>query len=521
MFLFFFLLQGLAAFDVDPASIVINSEDIPSPLLALVNINTPQDRVRITVDGILLGYEKWAGNLSPGPHLITVSAPDYYPAQFPIIVQPNKRYIITIRLRPYTGFLSIGVNPPDAEVFVDGNRMYGSLLELPIGRYRVLVRKFGFNEFVTSVAILWRNTSTLNAQLEPAVFEVRSYRVKPEKFNPANKAFYNQSSLLFSVTAPGFGSVEIRDANDAVVYTEALPAFHTWSQRFVWRGKDDKGLPLPDGKYTLKLSLWPSISEADKAAAAAQQDPGAKEEPDDPNKPPLAFMTTLQIDSTRLITPAGNSAARPGLLYFANPRVKELLPGSIEFVGSLPLESPVFPGGSISLGFKIGDSLMLSAEGVFDRAPGGGVSGGFLQNIISSGGFDIALMGRLSWNSAAVPTYPGSGSEAELALPLALAAGGFRAGLAPGLIYDLDKGLFLPRASAGLWFADPGINAGLSAQMTFDGSPLLSPGNPLKAAAEARFLFDRSPFTLFLRLSGQFEPELRNPAASLGLGLVW
>jgi len=515
-----FLLSGIAAFEIGSPSISISSEAVSSPGLALVTIYAIPSDTRIIVDGGMIGYSSWSGTLTPGHHLISASAADHYAAQFPFVVQENVKYTITIKLEPHTGFLAIEVTPADASVSVDGTRVYGNFIELPVGHHSLVVKKFGFNEEKAPLFIFWHRTSTLSIGLSPSVFEINSLRLKPESFNPSNKGIYNRAALSFSVTAPGYGTIVIVDDKGRTVYSEELPVFTTWSQHFIWRGTDAKGARVADGEYDLKLSLWPVLQNEGQGAqgsdsAAPGPSPTLATKSGSGVEPAVAYSTKVKVDSSLRIVPSGSSAARPGLLYFANPAVSELLPGSVELVGGFP------SGASLSLGFRIGDSTMLAVEGVYDTAPGGAVAGSILRNIVKSSAFDIALFGRLAWSSAIAPTYPGSASEAELALPLALAMGDLRIGMTPGIIYDLRNETLAPRASAGVWYENPGLSAGFSAQGTFGTAAFMSSGNPLLAAVEARMLFDRLPFTFLFRLSGAFEPELTKPAASFGFGLAW
>lgn len=515
------LLSGIAAFDIGSASISINSEAVASPGLALVTIRAVPSGAQIIVDGGMIGYSSWSGALTPGHHVVSASAADHYTAQFPFAVQENTKYAITIKLEPHTGYLSIEVTPADASISVDGTRVYGDFIELPVGYHSVVVKKFGFNEEKAPVTIQWHRTSTLSIGLSPSVFEISAYRLKPERFNPSNKGIYNRAGLSFSVTAPGYGSVLIVDDKGRTVYSEALPVFTTWSQHFIWRGTDVTGTRVADGDYDLKLSLWPlpsnegQGSQQNSGASATGQNPALPAIQGGGGDPAASYSSNVKIDSSLRIVPSGSSAARPGLLYFANPAVSELLPGSAELVGGFP------SGASLSLGFKVGNSTMLAIEGVYDTAPGGAVAGGLLRNIVKSPTLDLALFARLAWSSAIAPTYPGSASEAELALPLALAMGNLRIGAAPGIVYDLRKASLAPRASAGIWYENPGLSAGISVQGSLGTTPFMSSGNPLLAAVEARTLFDRLPFTFLFRLSGAFEPELTQPAASIGFGVAW
>lgn len=512
--LFTLLAGGVSAFDIDPASIIISSESIASPGAAIVNIRAVPHDAWIALDGGLASSSTWTGNLAIGSHMISVWANDYYSAQFPITVKENTKYTVSIRLQPHTGYLMIELTPPDASVYIDGYLVQGYMAEIPVGRYSVIVKKFGYDEQRASILIQWQRTSTLNVSLSPSNFEISSWRVKPEIFNPANKGSYGRVSLSFSVTAPGYGEVEILDGAGLSLIREELPLFKTWSQRFAWQGTDDAGAVLADGEYMLKLSLWPLPQGYGAETGSPGLDESARALRD--GEPAIAFSTKVKIDSTKRIVPSGTSAARPGLLYFADPKVAELLPGSAEMVGAFP------SGGSLSLGFKIGESTMMAVEGIYDSAaPGGGLAGSLTRSLGGPAGFDLAIFGRFAWMSTASPTYPGSASEAELVLPLAYSSEGFRFGVAPGIVYDFVGQSVAGRVGAGLWHENPGLVAGLSAQTDFGASALMSADNPLHLAAEARLLLDKAPITLLLRLSGDFAPGLVSPAASVGFGVAW
>ena len=504
-----------AALNVVSQPYSVSSEAMQSPGQALVVIRVNPGSAFIVIDGSFTGAAPWSGKLTPGTHMLSASAEDYFPTQFLFTVQENMKYTIDIRLEPYTGFLSIEVSPSDASVYIDGTRVHNPLQELPIGYHTVVVKKFGFDEKSSRILILRNRTSTISVSLSPSAFEITSFRARPDSFNPENKGLYNRASVSFGVSAPGYGSIVITDSAGASVYSLELPVFRTWSQRFVWKGLSAKGSPLPDGDYDLTLSLWPLLQDEnapDKAAGTKTSESGtASETP----KPAVSFATKIRIDSTRKILPLGNSAARPGLLYFADPRVREMLPGSVEAAAAIG------GGATLSLGFKIDDATMLAIEGLYDMDQAGGVAGGLLRNISSSKDFDMAFLARAAWNSSSSSALPGTGSEAEFAIPLAFNNRGLGVGLSPGLVYDISGGIFKPRLGGALWFETQGLVTGVSAMTSFGPGTLLSSANPLLLAAEARILFDGAPFTLLFRISGVFEPDFVSPAAGFGFGLVW
>lgn len=498
MFLSVFIACGAWAFNIPASDFSITGETVTSPGLALVTVFTKPSDARFSIDKGPLSSSGWKGSLVPGTHSISVTAADHYPSQFSFSVLANTKYSITVTLEPHTGFLAMTISPTDAGVYVEGTKVEGPIVELPVGRYSVLVRKFGYNEAKVPISILWQRTSTLNIALSTSVFEISDYHVSPQSFNPANKGTYNRAALSFSVTAPGLGQVEIINAAGTVVRTDELPVFRTWAQRFVWRGEDGEGKALPDGEYEIKVTVWPFSFEGEPHPESA-----------------LSISEKVTLDSSKIIMASGVSSARPGLLYFADPKVRELLPGSAELVGG-------FPGSvSFALGFKVGEATMLSAEGLWDIHFGGGVAGSVLRNVASFSGIDLALLGRVAWTAADTSDYPGSASEAEISIPIAFDAGSLRMGLSPGFVYDIGKEEAAGRLGLGLWYESQSLNAGISAQQDIGSAGIMNASQPLFFAAEARTLFEKSPFTLLLRISGALKPSLADMAASIGFGVAW
>ena len=67
--------------------------------------------------------------------------------------------------------LSLSVQPPDAEVLVDGSAWRGqgqdrALIELSEGRHNIQIRKAGFVGYLTDVQIRRGETTTLDVQLK-------------------------------------------------------------------------------------------------------------------------------------------------------------------------------------------------------------------------------------------------------------------------------------------------------------------------------------------------------------------
>lgn len=494
------------AYEGKPGAIAIDAESGVKPEAAVTTISVTPSNARLTIDGVIPAYAGWTGVLRPGPHFIFATAPDHYPAQFPFFVQENTKYAIKIKLDPHEGYLSIDVSPEDAEIYVDGARIYGKFIELAVGRHSVRVRKFGFDEAVVPMSIQWFRTSPLRVALSPSVFEIRSFKANPGRFNPSNKGLYGRVAIAFTVTAPGTGRLEILDARGKSLYAETLPSFKTWAQRSTWAGVDDRGERVADGAYTVRLTITPLPVEG------AFEPFGAKQE----ELQPLVAETMLSVDSTLDVSPSGFLSARPGLTYFADPGVSGLLPGGVETSARLP------DGGfELALGFSAGESTRIAVQAALYQGEEGGAAFGFSSRVGAFGAVDAGVFGRAAWRSGGGASYPGAASEFELSTPLAVGRGGFRLGVAPGLVYDFETLALAARASAGIGYRSAGLYAGISAQCDLGAEEPASAANPVYAAAEARALFDGLPFVVSFRMTASFTPSLTYGAAGIGFGVAW
>lgn len=509
----FAALPGAHALDFFTPPYTIVTEAATSPSGGIVALQVDRRDAFISIDGATAGTGTWSGTLTPGLHVISISALNCYPVQFPITVAADTRYKITVVMPPLKGLLLLDITPSDAKVYIDGEKVSSNLLEIPVGPHLVIVRKFGFEERSARIEVYWNRTSTLKISLSESIFSMTKFRVRPEVFNPDNRGGYGKASLHFSVTAPGSGTVTIKDSSGREVLRSELPPFSTWDQIFMWKGVDGSGRSLPDGEYGLSLRL-DAMGEAQPAPELGISPEAGTEGLISPS---ISVETSIRMDRSMEIQPSGYRLGRPGLSYFPDPRVRFMLPGAVE----LGL-GPDF-GATLALGFRIGSGTALALQGAYDPSGGGSVSAGVSRSLFSSGTFDAGFNARIAWTSSATPLLPGTGTGAEIALPVAFAVGGLRLGFAPSVSFDYVGGTYLPGARTALWYASKAFTGGVSAAFDFDmGASLLPSGDrPILVAAEGRYLLEKTPFTFNARFDFALEPEFSRPSFSAGLGVVW
>ncbi len=506
-----FLLAGLSERTFAEEAVVVNTRDLAIGSQATLLVRAFADSrefsgssgpASVYLDRRLAGTAPYS--LSPiaaGTWLLGVSAPGYETREFQVEIVEGKAYEVIFHLRRATGHLSLAVEPPGAEVFVDGKRSHAGLLDLPSGFREVTARRFGFETRSATVFVPEGGIASLSLSLDKADFRLSNFAASHPAFNPANVGPLGEENISFKVSGPGSGRLLILDESGARVFERDFPSFATWDQSTRWTGRDGSGSVLPDGDYTARLEV------------------------ESPEGPTASLDLDILIDSSLVARPFGAAFGLPGLIYYPLPLSAPQGLGAFDFAASDALST--LSGFSPTLSAETWASL-----GSFDL--GLGVYGDF------AGAGSLAL--GLALPIAAFPGFgPGFGLDfglatdsegsiegrTSLSLPLlstldADPRGGspaFFFGLAPGASVegDLAKNGAILRLEAhgaaalvgGSWIL--GLSAGsrsadlLSAGLAFGG---------LEAAIEGRVLIPASPFVLSFSLGDSL-------AADLGLGSAW
>lgn len=458
-----------------------------------------------------------SASLEPGNYLVEVSRTGYYTLGYFIVLAERTKYSLHFSLAPVTGFLSVSVQPPDAEILVDGRAVDGGFAELPVGEHEVTARRFGYEERRSSISILDRTTSSVVFELPLAAFSVSAPKPSRPAFNPANAGILGKTELCFEATSYGTARLEIRDSGGALVAHAEYPRLETWSQSFAWDGRDADGAALPDGDYRVLLFATPESGVPILPAGPGVGPDGS-----------LSREASVRLDSSIVIRPLNTLAAVPGLLLFPEPAPQPAGTFAAELCwlspGTAPEGSAFALGGGLSFGGVA--ALAFSAAAETSESPDGDGDLGLslLYAYARKDSFAGALFLRGSWSSAETPVLPGSRTGIETSLPVAFRLGSVSVGAAPGLFVALDSGAAAcsPMARAGAWIAGPAFRAGLSTALAFDISEGgLEPAWPLEACAEARAILAPTPLVIAGYLFADIEPGgIPSWGFGLGLGLL-
>ncbi len=444
--------------------------------------------------------------LSPGPHLVVLRSEGYYDLSLQLNLAPNTRTTIMAYLELITGFLSVQADPSWAEVLIDGESYRQGILVLPAGFRSVRIQAFGYRSQDYVVFIPEKLMATLYASLERAPFEVGSYVVSAERFNPRNSGLKGSVRLGFRVSAPGRAEAKLSTADGQVLREWKLGPFSDWEQALSWDGRDAAGQILPDGEYSLVLQ--------------ARREPGVETLVD-----VYEYEHKLRIDSTLVVTPSGRYGVLPGSILspsaFTAPDSSFNLSIGAVFSGqgSSAVYTGVRGGAEISIGLSLEDSIDI---GIGARASASDEAGAALAGLRYAFvlprplGAALALDGGISASTAASPSW------LRLSLPLGLGSRFMNLSLAPDVgMYWEDGMLTKAGLSAAFTVSGYAFGAALSARaQSQDIAAGLQALWPVELAAELRFLPPGLPlsFTLFGLVSLSPEPSYWKAGLALSGG---
>jgi hypothetical protein len=484
-------------------------------------VNSVPEGAKVFIDGVERGTTPLSlGTLHSGEYHVRVSKEGYVERRFRVVIRTRSRIEVSVDLEKAKGelFLEIKKDPKAPEnlafdpiVHIDGTRVYDTVLSLETGWRGVSVEAFGWERRTETVYIGERELRRLELVLKAADFSVSGITQKRKRFNPDNSGALGVTELGFSVSAPGVGKLEVFDDSGVLVFTKALGPFKTWSQDLSWNGRDPHGMKLPDGAYTLRLSVW-----KDEAA-------------------PLVWNYAVEVDASIEIRPLSAFSSTGGLFFSASP---ESLPsGSYQIEGAILAGKPLLEEtawDSLPLATTLRASPLdrLELAGVF------GVMAGSENDALIQGGASVkwsffqpgeslaGLAAAFSYGWARKGPYTafGMGTGAGLSFPVSLRilqSPALDMLFSPGLFWAGDSGHpegLVPRLAAGggLLFHYKSFSGGFSVHWDYVPSDADDGGSgPFMSALELKF----SPSNLILSLSGGIWYWKNSTGGFFGIGL--
>jgi hypothetical protein len=99
------------------------------------------------IDGGKVGTLPWEGTLAPGTHRYRVRKGDIGTAPRSAVVVEGQTVLVEVKAGPLSGDLRFAVDPPTAELYIDGVRVGHEQWQgrLPVGEVQVLAREYGYH----------------------------------------------------------------------------------------------------------------------------------------------------------------------------------------------------------------------------------------------------------------------------------------------------------------------------------------------------------------------------------------
>jgi hypothetical protein len=465
-------------------------------------------------------------DIEPGRYKVTLRLEGYY-SESEWITYSGDYESLYFDLEEITGFLQIKTFPPEAEINYGSQWVpAGRLHELAVGPRTVRVRAFGYEEQRLSVEISERRVTELSVTLKEAPFSISDLQSNRNVFNPRNAGLLGSARIRFRVSTVGTGRTVIRDQKDQTVFSQELGRFLTWQQGFDWDGRDQEGVPLPDGSYTVRV-------EGDGARQGERD----------------TAEIVLRIDSSIVLRFRSLWSGSAGLLYVPSP---DILPGR-----SVQLSSMVMAHGSgngsdanIRVPVNVGMRVGLSRANRFElNTSTGGIIGyrdeAFYLPWFASAAFKASLLRpseRIDIGSAAQVkfTYQSGNTDTlanftgfSLGLPTSLNLGPLAVLFSPEAILSWEAVSYTdtapPSAAYGWLYSRfgvlldyPSLSVGASVSLRslrFDEG--LGLDSPFQTAVEAHWLIPNTQLFLSVSVAGEVTPwDSIDVFGGVGLGIL-
>ncbi len=277
-----------------------DSEDEKVPSVG-ISVTSEPDDAEVYVDGDFVGRTPITFVPEGGSHQIRVARPGFRSASYWLTYEKGTLTELHVELIEITGFLSVQVEPPDAELYLGGSRIEPGLRKLRVGTYRLDARAFGYEPFGRYVTIYEDSVTTASPVLEEAEFEVERFSISRGVLNPYNPGRLGEVLVNIGVTSWGSGTVTVQDESGDTVRRLGKLDFEAWDYSVVWDGRNEDGEIVDDGRYAVVLE-----AEGRREGRRASE------------------IEEISIDSTSRIVYRSLWSGITGMLYVPSPEVISL-----------------------------------------------------------------------------------------------------------------------------------------------------------------------------------------------------
>ncbi len=153
-----------------------------SPADGLLTLSSRPDGASVTLDGVYRGLTPLELPLAPdAPHVLTVSREGYEMDTREVEVAAGSREALLVDLAPRLGEVEVAANPPDADLYVNGERKGAArqVLHLPAIAHRIEIRKEGYESYAVEITPRPGFPQTIEATLVSVAVKKQAEGAKP------------------------------------------------------------------------------------------------------------------------------------------------------------------------------------------------------------------------------------------------------------------------------------------------------------------------------------------------------
>ena len=220
----------------------------------VIRIKTNIANAEVYINGAYQGYSPVKmENLHPGKYRLEVRKQYYNFKPCTIVVREGYDLTYEVVLEEMRGRIEFHELPSDAQVFVDGTRIYSDSKELIAGEHKIKINRFGYNSYVQNIVLEPDSVFNVTPEFEDSAFELSDYKSSREFINPDVKGTLGKTKISFKVTNYGSAKLYVYATEGSITNSYEFEDFKTWNQSYIWNGISDTGEKLGDGLYCFEL----------------------------------------------------------------------------------------------------------------------------------------------------------------------------------------------------------------------------------------------------------------------------
>lgn len=148
------------------------SQRVPYRPPGIVTIESDPPGAEVLVNGQKIGSTPFSGELTSGKHRLEIRNNLYYPHLSDFTLEAGETKRISHSLKPRFGYLSVLIQPQDAEIFLDGKSIDATPIDkkhVMSGKHRIMAKKDSYHNYETIFEIQDNQKKIVEIVLDPAI----------------------------------------------------------------------------------------------------------------------------------------------------------------------------------------------------------------------------------------------------------------------------------------------------------------------------------------------------------------